>query len=75
MDLRSTHVVAVGGFVCSQYDDQEALGDGVIHGQEGIAAGGSGKIWALGGYTGNAATATGYVWVQIDGVLRKLLAA
>ena len=52
MDMRSTHIVAVGGFVCSQYDDQEALGDGVMYGQEGVAAGGSGKIWALGGYTG-----------------------
>jgi hypothetical protein len=75
VDLRGSTVAVIGGLLCTPYDDEVGLGDGIVYGREGVAAGEDQKIWQLGGYTGQAATATGHVWVRIDGVLRKLLAA
>ena len=73
MDLRSSTVAVVGGLACTPYDDEVGLGDGIIWGREGIAAGESQKVWKLGGYTGSAALATGYTWIEINGTLYKIL--
>ena len=73
MDLRAGTVAVVGGLACTPYDDEVGLGDGIIWGREGVAAGETQKVWKLGGYTGSAALATGYTWIEINGTLYKIL--
>jgi hypothetical protein len=57
---------------CGETDD---VPPGEIWADVGFSTDAGAQKWALGGYTGQAVTATGHVWVNINGVLRKLLAA
>ena len=57
---------------CGEITDVPA---GEIWAEVGFSTDAGVKKWTLGGYTGQAVTATGHVWVNINGVLRKLLAA
>jgi hypothetical protein len=67
--------IAGGVVVADEVGAYAPPSPGMLKALYGVAAGSSNKFWELGGYTGQTATATGHVWVKIDGVLRKLLAA
>ena len=67
--------IGEGGLLVGACGETTDVPAGEIWAEVGFSTDAGVKKWTLGGYTGQAVTATGHVWVNINGVLRKLLAA
>ena len=67
--------IGEGGLLVGACGETTDVPAGEIWAEVGFSTDAGVKKWNLGGYTGQAVTATGHVWVNINGVLRKLLAA
>jgi hypothetical protein len=67
--------IGEGGLLVGACGETTDVPAGEVWADVGYSTDAGTSKWQLGAYTGQAATATGHVWVKINGVLRKLLAA